>query len=66
MSLQQLGDHAATLKYMTYASLGTGSASGVWTWMDDNAGAIGATCSIIGLGMGLVFGCLNYSANRRK
>ena len=59
-------EHAATLKHLAYAGFGFGSASGAWTWMDANAGAIGASCSILGLTFGVVMGILNYRANKAR
>lgn len=60
--LDQAQEHAATLKHLAYAGFGFGSASGAWTWLDENAGAIGAACSIAGLLFGVVMGLLNYRA----
>lgn len=64
--LDQAQEHAATLKTLAYAGFGFGSASGAWTWLDANAGAIGAVCSIAGLSFGIVMGILNYQANRHQ
>lgn len=62
--IQQAQEHAAVVKNLAYAGFGFGSASGLWTWLDENAGAIGACCSILGLSFGVVMGILNYRANR--
>lgn len=59
-------ENTTMLKHASFASFAASTLSGVATFMNENAGAIGAAASILSLMVGIGFAWANLRINRKR